>query len=110
VSFWKKGEKQPRSAKARERMRGKGANYGRGLPVFSVDTLEEARDLVVLTCSLAYDGRHVLFKPGVWGDFSAEGGREVGNLDKVTAYFAKSYAELKKRTKKRERDDEADAH
>jgi hypothetical protein len=108
VSFWKKGEKQPRSEKAREALKGKGAKYGRGLPVFSVETLEEARSLVVMTCSLAYDGRHTLFKPGVWGDFG-DGGREVEDLNKVTTYFAKAYARLKKCTKKRKKDDTTDA-
>lgn len=107
MSFWTKGKKQPRSAKQREAMKGKGARYGQGLPVFSVDIEEDARDLMVLTCSLGYDKRHIFFKPGVFGDFDGEG--DVEDLDKVTACLAETYAILKKRKAEMEEwDDTAD--
>ena len=58
------------------------------LPVFTVDTLEEASDLQTLACKLSYDGRFIL-----WPKFSGE----LADVPKVTERFREMYDAMRKR-------------
>ena len=56
------------------------------LPVFSVDTEDEARELFVASCTLAYDGERYGL-PAVLRE-------ELENMPAVTAHLERAYAWL----------------
>lgn len=73
---------------------------GRALPVFSVDTVEEAKLIQVRFCRLQY-GRHPQAKPNTGTDnwyILTQFSGELEDLDRIAAEFAAFYATLKKRT------------
>jgi hypothetical protein len=61
----------------------------RALPVYSVDTVEEAKAMRTRFCRLGYDGRHL------WTDFPVG---DVDALDNVSAALDAAYRKMKKET------------
>lgn len=68
---------------------------GRALPVFSVDTVEEAKAIQTRFCKLQY-GSHPLMPGKPWYKVWPFSG-ELEDLDRVRAMFAKFHAEQKER-------------
>ncbi len=83
MSFWQKGgAKDPK--------------FSHALPVFSVNTLKEAKQLRVLTCSMTWDnGGYVLnWDAGFRGN---ESGELIQELDKATEYLKERYELITRR-------------
>jgi hypothetical protein len=68
---------------------------GRALPVFSVDTVEEAKAIQIRFCGLQY-GSHPLMRGKPWYKLNEFSG-ELEDLDRVRAIFALFYKEHKAR-------------
>lgn len=68
---------------------------GRALPVFSVDTAEEARRIQTRFCRLQY-GSHPLMPGKPWYTLNEFSG-EIEDLDRVRNMFAQFYRETKER-------------
>lgn len=71
---------------------------GRALPVFSVDTAEEAKQIQVRFCRLQYE-KHPLMPSKPWYKLNEFSG-ELEDLDRVRNMFAKYYREHKEREAK----------
>lgn len=73
---------------------------GRALPVFSVDTIEDAKSIQVRFCRLQY-GSHPLMPGKPWYKLNEFSG-EVEDLDRVRAMFAQYHRERKERAIRRQ--------
>lgn len=78
---------------------------GRALPVFSVDTAEEAEQIQIRFCKLQYES-HPLIPGKPWYKVFPFSG-ELEDLDRVRNMFAEFYKAMKERNAKRQRDDTA---
>lgn len=78
---------------------------GRALPVFSVDTAEEAERIQVRFCKLQY-GHHPLMPSRPWYKLFPFSG-ELEDLDRVRNMFAEFYKGMKERDAKRRQDETA---
>lgn len=78
---------------------------GRALPVFSVDTVEEAKRIQVRFCKLQY-GNHPLMPGRSWYKVFPFSG-ELEDLDRVRNMFAEFYKGMKERDAKRRQDETA---
>lgn len=68
---------------------------GRALPVFSVDTVEEAKQIQIRFCRLQY-GSHPLMPGRPWYKLNEFSG-ELEDLDRVTKMFAQHHEERMER-------------
>ena len=71
------------------------------LPLFSVDTEQEARDLLVATCSLGLDGEYYARE---LAPYAEEGADQTGRLDAFYAFGERlrdTYARIKLRRAER---------
>lgn len=75
---------------------------GRALPVFSVDTVEEAKAVQIRFCKLQY-GSHPLMPGRPWFKLYSFSG-ELEDLDRVRDMFAQYYGEHKERETRREQE------
>lgn len=78
---------------------------GRALPVFSVDTADEAERIRVRFCKLQY-GHHPLMPGKPWYKLNEFSG-ELEDLDRVRNMFAEFYKDMKERNAKRRQDETA---
>lgn len=81
----------------RDKTKGEKVFNGVALPVFSVDTVEEARQIQIRFCRLQYGKHPHRNGPAEWYVLNAFSG-ELDGLDLVTAEFATFYAEHVKKT------------
>jgi hypothetical protein len=78
---------------------------GRALPVFSVDTIEDAKSIQVRFCRLQYVN-HPLMPGKPWYKLNEFSGK-LEDLDRVRNMFAEFYKAMKERDAQRQRDDTA---
>ena len=78
---------------------------GRALPVFSVDTVEDAERIQIRFCKLQY-GHHPLMLGKPWYKVFPFSG-ELEDLDRVRAMFAEFYRDMMERDAKRRQDETA---
>lgn len=100
IHVCKDGTVTYRDAVAREKV-----FNGRALPVFSVDTVEEAKAIQTRFCKLQY-GSHPLMPGKPWYKVFPFSG-ELEDLDRVRNMFAEFYKGMKERDVKRQQDETA---